>query len=191
MAAASKRRKAFAGKVDPTKVYPVMDAMQLVKGAATAKFDESVDVAVNLGIDAKKSDQLVRGSVVLPAGTDMREHHVAAAVAAGVLKAKVRSVLTCEAAIGTCAVCYGVMPASASVCSSCGAPLPVQERKIEVVSAELVEAQREQQRIEAKQARRDQRRTHTMEELIALGRSRGYAHPAAWAWHVFNSRKRA
>ena len=43
--------------------------MQLVKQTATAKFDESVDVAVNLGIDAKKSDQTVRGSVVLPAGT--------------------------------------------------------------------------------------------------------------------------
>lgn len=98
---------------------------------------------------------------------------------------------TGEYPVRTCAVCYGVMPASATICSSCGAKLPVQERKIEVVSAELVEAQREQQRIEAKQARRDQGRTHTMEELIALGRSRGYAHPAAWAWHVFNSRKRA
>jgi large subunit ribosomal protein L1 len=65
----SKRRKAFAGKVDTTKTYPVMDAMQLVKQTATARFDESVDVAVNLGIDAKKSDQTVRGSVVLPAGT--------------------------------------------------------------------------------------------------------------------------
>jgi large subunit ribosomal protein L1 len=69
MANVSKRRKAFAGKVDTTKAYAVMDAMQLVKQTATAKFDESVDVAVNLGIDAKKSDQTVRGSVVLPAGT--------------------------------------------------------------------------------------------------------------------------
>ena len=69
MAATTKRRKAIAGKVDRAKAYPVMDAMQLVKQTATAKFDESVDVAVNLGIDAKKSDQLVRGSVVLPAGT--------------------------------------------------------------------------------------------------------------------------
>jgi large subunit ribosomal protein L1 len=69
MANVSKRRKAFAGKVDTTKSYAVMDAMQLVKQTATAKFDESVDVAVNLGIDAKKSDQTVRGSVVLPAGT--------------------------------------------------------------------------------------------------------------------------
>ena len=65
----SKRRKAFAGKVDTTKTYPVIDAMQLVKQTATARFDESIDVAVNLGIDAKKSDQTVRGAVVLPAGT--------------------------------------------------------------------------------------------------------------------------
>ena len=69
MAHISKRRKAFAGKVDTAKTYPVMDAMQLVKQTATARFDESVDVAVNLGIDAKKSDQTVRGSVLLPAGT--------------------------------------------------------------------------------------------------------------------------
>ncbi|MBK8065807.1 MAG: 50S ribosomal protein L1 [Betaproteobacteria bacterium] len=69
MAHISKRKQAFAGKVDRTKSYPVIDAMQLIKDTATAKFDESVDVAVNLGIDAKKSDQSVRGSVVLPAGT--------------------------------------------------------------------------------------------------------------------------
>jgi large subunit ribosomal protein L1 len=69
MAAISKRRKAFANKVDRAKVYAALDAMKLVKETATAKFDESVDVAVNLGIDAKKSDQSVRGSVVLPAGT--------------------------------------------------------------------------------------------------------------------------
>src|ERR1700675_176420 len=65
----SKRRKAIAGKVDNARSYPAMDALKLVKENATAKFDESVDVAVNLGIDAKKSDQTVRGSVVLPAGT--------------------------------------------------------------------------------------------------------------------------
>ena len=69
MTAVSKRRKAMAGKVDRAKSYPVLDAMGLIKQTATAKFDEAVDVAVNLGIDAKKSDQTVRGSVVLPAGT--------------------------------------------------------------------------------------------------------------------------
>ena len=65
----SKRRKALANKVDRAKAYAALEAMKLVKETATAKFDESVDVAVNLGIDAKKSDQTVRGSVVLPAGT--------------------------------------------------------------------------------------------------------------------------
>jgi large subunit ribosomal protein L1 len=65
----SKRRKAFANKVDRAKSYAALDAMKLVKDTATAKFDEAVDVAINLGIDAKKSDQTVRGAVVLPAGT--------------------------------------------------------------------------------------------------------------------------
>jgi large subunit ribosomal protein L1 len=65
----SKRQKATASLVERNKAYPAMDAMKLIKQAANAKFDESVDVAVNLGIDAKKSDQTVRGSVVLPAGT--------------------------------------------------------------------------------------------------------------------------
>jgi large subunit ribosomal protein L1 len=65
----SKRVKVVRGKVDHAKSYSVDDALKLVKDTATAKFDESVDVAVNLGIDAKKSDQTVRGSVVLPAGT--------------------------------------------------------------------------------------------------------------------------
>lgn len=68
MANISKRRQALAGKVDRVKTYPAIDAMKLVKSTATAKFDESVDVSVNLGIDAKKSDQTVRGAVVLPAG---------------------------------------------------------------------------------------------------------------------------
>ncbi len=65
----TKRLKAVAAKVDRNKVYPVADALALIKETATAKFDESVDVAVQLGIDAKKSDQVVRGSVVLPSGT--------------------------------------------------------------------------------------------------------------------------
>ena len=64
----SKRRKAAVARVDRAKSYPAMDALKLVKDTATAKFDEAVDVAVNLGIDAKKSDQTVRGSVVLPSG---------------------------------------------------------------------------------------------------------------------------
>ena len=65
----SKRRKAFVTKVDRNKTYSAMEALKLIKDTATAKFDEAVDVAVNLGIDAKKGDQTVRGSVVLPAGT--------------------------------------------------------------------------------------------------------------------------
>jgi large subunit ribosomal protein L1 len=69
MANLSKRLQAIKQKIDRNKVYPVQEALQLVKETATAKFDESVDVAVNLGIDARKSDQMVRGSVVLPKGT--------------------------------------------------------------------------------------------------------------------------
>ena len=69
MATLTKRQKAIAGKVDSTKLYPLDGAISLVKELATAKFDESIDVAVQLGIDAKKSDQVVRGAVVLPHGT--------------------------------------------------------------------------------------------------------------------------
>ena len=69
MAKASKRMAAVAQKIDRAKLYPVTEAITLVKECATAKFDESIDIAVQLGIDPKKSDQLVRGSVVLPAGT--------------------------------------------------------------------------------------------------------------------------
>ncbi|WP_424192861.1 50S ribosomal protein L1 [Ampullimonas aquatilis] len=69
MAQLSKRIKAIRSQVDRNKSYALDDALGLIKGCATAKFDESIDVAVQLGIDAKKSDQVVRGSVVLPAGT--------------------------------------------------------------------------------------------------------------------------
>lgn len=69
MAHTSKRYRALQTKADRTRVYPALDAMQMIKENATAKFNESVDVSVNLGVDAKKSDQNVRGSVVLPQGT--------------------------------------------------------------------------------------------------------------------------
>jgi len=69
MAKVSKRKKALAEKLDRNKLYVADEALNLVKECATAKFDESIDVAVNLGVDARKSDQIVRGSVVLPAGT--------------------------------------------------------------------------------------------------------------------------
>ena len=69
MANLSKRMKALEGKIQAGKNYPLDEALNLVKQTASAKFDESVDVAVNLGIDAKKSEQNVRGSAVLPRGT--------------------------------------------------------------------------------------------------------------------------
>jgi large subunit ribosomal protein L1 len=69
MAKLTKRQKALAGKVDPQKQYPLGDALGLVKSCATAKFDEAIDIAVQLGVDAKKSDQVVRGAVVMPSGT--------------------------------------------------------------------------------------------------------------------------
>ncbi len=69
MAKLSKRQKALNGKVETAKFYAMADALGLAKEMATAKFNESIDIAVMLGVDAKKSDQTVRGSVVLPAGT--------------------------------------------------------------------------------------------------------------------------
>jgi large subunit ribosomal protein L1 len=69
MSKLTKKAKTLQGKVDSNKLYPIADALSIVKEAATAKFDESIDVAVQLGIDAKKSDQVVRGAVVLPNGT--------------------------------------------------------------------------------------------------------------------------
>ena len=69
MAKLSKRQKAIVGKADSLKLYAFDAAIAIVKDCATAKFDESIDVAVQLGIDAKKSDQVVRGAVVMPHGT--------------------------------------------------------------------------------------------------------------------------
>jgi len=69
MAKLSKRAKAINEKIDRDKVYPLEDALALLKEVSTVKFNESVDVSVNLGIDPKKSDQVVRGATVLPNGT--------------------------------------------------------------------------------------------------------------------------
>ncbi|RYF30844.1 MAG: 50S ribosomal protein L1 [Comamonadaceae bacterium] len=69
MSKLTKRQKTQTGKIESTKLYPFADAIVLVKEFAVAKFDESIDVAVQLGIDAKKSDQVVRGAVVMPNGT--------------------------------------------------------------------------------------------------------------------------
>src|SRR5262245_2913457 len=65
----AKRMKPWAAKIQPGKQFPVEEALKLVKEFATAKFNETVDAAVNLGIDASKSDQQVRGSTVMPHGT--------------------------------------------------------------------------------------------------------------------------
>jgi large subunit ribosomal protein L1 len=69
MAKLTKRQKSVANKVEAQKLYPVDTALALVKECAKAKFNESVDVAVQLGVDSKKSDQVVRGAVVMPSGT--------------------------------------------------------------------------------------------------------------------------
>ncbi|MEB4590566.1 50S ribosomal protein L1 [Candidatus Thiothrix sp. Deng01] len=68
MAKLTKRQKAIAEKVNHSKVYPVIDALDVLKSLPRAKFTESVDVSVNLGVDPRKSDQVVRGSTVLPNG---------------------------------------------------------------------------------------------------------------------------
>lgn len=65
----AKRIDALRAKIDRNKLYPVVDALNLVKEGASAKFNESVDAVINLGIDPRKSDQLVRGAIVLPNGT--------------------------------------------------------------------------------------------------------------------------
>ena len=66
---ASKRYNVLRARINRDKTYPVQEALKFVKEGATAKFNESVDVSINLGIDASKSDQTVRGSIVLPQGT--------------------------------------------------------------------------------------------------------------------------
>jgi len=68
MAAVAKRQKAWKDKLQTGRQYPIEEALALVKELATAKFEESVDVAVNLGVDASKSDQQVRGSTIMPHG---------------------------------------------------------------------------------------------------------------------------
>ena len=69
MAQTVKRTKTWKEKLAPGKSYSIDEALKLVKEFATAKFNESVDVSVNLGVDATKSDQQVRGSTVMPHGT--------------------------------------------------------------------------------------------------------------------------
>ena len=88
MAHISKRVKKNSGLVDRNKSYEPKVALDLVKKTATAKFDESIDVAVNLGIDTKKSDQVVRGSVVLPRGTGKQVRVAVFTQGANVEKAK-------------------------------------------------------------------------------------------------------
>ena len=68
MAKLTKRQQALQGKVESTKLYALTEAINLVKECATAKFDEAIDVSIQLGVDAKKSDQVVRGAVVMPNG---------------------------------------------------------------------------------------------------------------------------
>lgn len=69
MAKLSKRAKLIREKVNPLQAYGIVEALGLLKSLSSVKFDESIDVAVNLGVDARKSDQVVRGSTVLPNGT--------------------------------------------------------------------------------------------------------------------------
>ena len=69
MAKLSKRQKVFREKIDSTKFYTLDEALDLLKSVPPAKFDQSIEVSVNLGVDPRKSDQAVRGSTVLPNGT--------------------------------------------------------------------------------------------------------------------------
>ena len=69
MAGLTKRKKLGREKIEPTKTYQIDEALTLVKELANTKFSESIDVSVNLGVDPRKSDQVVRGSTILPNGT--------------------------------------------------------------------------------------------------------------------------
>ncbi len=88
MAKDSKRYTALRSNVDREKLYPVTDALKAVKENATAKFNESIDVSINLGIDAKKSDQTVRGAIVLPKGTGKDKRVAVFAQGDNAIKAK-------------------------------------------------------------------------------------------------------
>ena len=69
MAKLSKRVKAFKEKVDPEKAYEITEAVSILNELSSVKFKESIDVSINLGVDPRKSDQVVRGATVLPNGT--------------------------------------------------------------------------------------------------------------------------
>ena len=69
MAKLSKRVRAFREKVDPAKQYPIGEAVTILNDLSSVKFKESIDVSINLGVDPRKSDQVVRGATVLPNGT--------------------------------------------------------------------------------------------------------------------------
>ena len=88
MSKLTKKQKAFEGKVDSNKLYPLADALAIIKECANAKFDESIDVAIQLGVDAKKSDQVVRGAVVMPNGTGKTKRVVVFAQGAKAEEAK-------------------------------------------------------------------------------------------------------
>ena len=88
MANNTKRYKALRAKVDREKLYAITDALKVVKENATAKFNESIDVSINLGVDAKKSDQTVRGAIVLPKGTGKDKRVAVFAQGDNAIKAK-------------------------------------------------------------------------------------------------------
>lgn len=69
MATQSRKQKALAGAVDTSRAYPLAEAVKMVKANARAKFDETIEIAMNLGIDPRHADQMVRGMLSLPAGT--------------------------------------------------------------------------------------------------------------------------